>query len=106
MPEEVRAIELEDASILAEEAGEWLGRLGDSLVGAHRHRLMAAVGLSLATIVATSCDHLAAECDESDSLQWNLPQPLRRVSLRVLTRHFRTPMQPPGSLLQHDPQRK
>ena len=61
MSEEVRTIALEDASVLAEEAGKWLGCLGDSLVGAHRHRLMAGVGSSLTTIVATSCDHLAAE---------------------------------------------
>jgi hypothetical protein len=61
MAEEVRAIALEDASVVAEEAGKWLGRLGDSLVGAHRHRLLAEVGSSLTTIVATSCDHLAAE---------------------------------------------
>jgi hypothetical protein len=44
MAEEVRAIAVEDASDLAEEAGKWLGCLGDSLVGAHRHRLMAGAG--------------------------------------------------------------
>jgi hypothetical protein len=59
--EEVRTVAPEDASVLAEEAGKWLGCLGDSLVGAHRHRLMAGVGSSLTTIVATSCDHLAPE---------------------------------------------
>jgi len=61
MAEQVRAIALEDASVLAEEAGKWLSCLGDSLVGAHRHRLMAGVGSSLTASVATSCDHLAAE---------------------------------------------
>jgi hypothetical protein len=61
MAEEVRAIAKEDASDLAEEAGKWLGCLGDSLVGAHRHRLMAGVGLGLRSVVARSCEHLAAE---------------------------------------------
>ena len=61
MAEEVRAVAVEDASVLAEEAGKWLGYLGDSLIGAHRHRLMAGAGSRLPTIVATSCHHLAAE---------------------------------------------
>jgi hypothetical protein len=61
MAKEARAIALEDVSFFAEEAGKWLGCLSDSLVGAHRHRLMAGVGSGLTTIVATSCDHLAAE---------------------------------------------
>jgi hypothetical protein len=61
MAEEVRAVAVEDASVLADEAGKWLGYLGDSLIGAHRHRLMAGAGSRLPTIVATSCDHLAAE---------------------------------------------
>jgi hypothetical protein len=61
MAEEVRAIALEDTSVLAEEVGKWLGCLGDSLVGAHRHRLMAGAGSRLATVVARSCEHLAAE---------------------------------------------
>ena len=61
MAEEVRAIALEDWSVLADEVGKWLGCLGDSLVGAHRHRLMAGAGSRLPTVVAGSCEHLAAE---------------------------------------------
>jgi hypothetical protein len=61
MAEEVRAVALEDSSVLAEEVGKWLGCLGDSLVGAHRHRLMAGAGSRLATMVAGSCEHLTAE---------------------------------------------
>jgi hypothetical protein len=61
MAEEIRAVAIEDASALAEEAGKWLGYLGESLIGAHRHRLMAGDGSLMPTIVATSCDHLAAE---------------------------------------------
>jgi len=61
MAEEVRAVAVEDVSVIAEEAGKWLGYLGDSLIGAHRHRLLAGAGSRLPTIVATSCDHLAAK---------------------------------------------
>lgn len=61
MAEEIRSVAIEDAAALAEETGKWLGYLGDSLIGAHRHRLMAGAGSLMPTIVATSCDHLAAE---------------------------------------------
>src|ERR1700730_17777242 len=61
LAEEVRAIAMEDSSVLAEEVGKWLGCLGDSLVGAHRHRLMAGTGSRLATMVARSCEHLTPE---------------------------------------------
>ena len=61
MAEEIRSVAIEDASALAEETGKWLGYLSDSLIGAHRHRLMAGAGSRMPTVVATSCDHLAAE---------------------------------------------
>jgi hypothetical protein len=87
--EEVRAIALEDASVLAEEAAKWLGCLGDSLVGAHRHRLMAGVGSSLTAIVATSCDHLAAELRREREFAVEAVHRSRYAvhHLRVLTRH-------------------
>ena len=61
MADEIRSVAIEDASALAEETGKWLGYLGDSLIGAHRHRLMAGAGSRMPTVVATSCDRLAAE---------------------------------------------
>ena len=89
MAEEVRATALEDASVLAEEAGKWLGCMGDSLVGAHRHRLMAGVRSSLTTIVATACDHLAAELRREREFAVEAVHRSRYAEhhLRVLMRH-------------------
>src|SRR5690348_7778826 len=61
LAEEIRSFAIEDGSAPAEETSKWLGYLGDSLIGAHRHRLMAGAGSRMPTMVATSCDNLAAE---------------------------------------------
>jgi hypothetical protein len=89
MAEEVRAIALEDSSIVADEVGKWLGCLGDSLVGAHRHRLMAGAGSRLPTVVVGSCEHLAAELRREREFAVEAIHRSRYVvhHLRVLMRH-------------------
>jgi hypothetical protein len=89
MAEEVRAIALENSSVLAEDVGKWLGSLADSLVGAHRHRVMAGAGSQLPTVVTASCEHLATELRREREFAVEDVRRCRYAEhhLRILMRH-------------------
>jgi len=61
MSQKIPAVRTEEVALLATEAEECLDNLAESLVGAHRHRLMASIGSSIPTAVSSSCRHLSSE---------------------------------------------
>ena len=58
---EIPAVRIHEVARVAAKAEECLGHLAESLVGAHRHRLMASVASRIPTVVSTSCGHLSSE---------------------------------------------
>ena len=57
--QEIPAVSIHE--VAPAKAEECLGHLAESLVGAHRHRLMASVAAHIPTVVSTSCGHLSSE---------------------------------------------
>src|SRR5215469_12912826 len=61
LSQEIPAVRTHEVARVAAKAEECLGHLAESLVGAHRHRLMASVASSIPTVVSSSCGHLLSE---------------------------------------------
>jgi hypothetical protein len=59
--QEIPAVCTHEVARAAAKAEECLGRLAESLVGAHRHSLMASVASRIPTVVSTSCGRLSSE---------------------------------------------
>ena len=59
--QEIPVVRTHEVAWVAAKAEECLGRLAESLVGAHRHCLMAFVASRIPTAVSSFCRHLSSE---------------------------------------------
>ena len=59
--QEIPAVRTHEVAWVAAKSGKCLGRLAESLVGAHRHCLRASVASRIPTVVSSFCRHLSSE---------------------------------------------